>query len=134
MGDMPILIGGAGERKTLRMVAEHADIWHSFVGPDDLPRKLEILQGHCEAVGRSMGEIEIANGASVRDGVGGTGFDRLDRFHELGTTLFTIPLSGDDAPEGHALDRLADFLAWRDAQNPYPPPRPRLPSSGGFVR
>ena len=65
-----------------------------------------------------MGEIEIANGASVRDGVGGTGFDRLDRLHELGTTLFTIPLSGDDAPEGYALDRLADFLAWRDAHNP----------------
>ena len=40
---IPVLIGGGGEKKTLRLVAQHADIWHSFTPAADLPRKLAIL-------------------------------------------------------------------------------------------
>jgi F420-dependent oxidoreductase-like protein len=57
----PILVGGAGERKTLRLVAEHADACNLFDIPDGgatIRHKLEVLAKHCEAVGRPYGEIE----------------------------------------------------------------------------
>ncbi|WP_214401006.1 LLM class F420-dependent oxidoreductase [Pseudonocardia lacus] len=53
----PILIGGGGEKKTLRLVAQYAQACNLFGGPD-LERKLDILRGHCEAVGRDYDEIE----------------------------------------------------------------------------
>jgi F420-dependent oxidoreductase-like protein len=53
----PIMVGGGGERKTLRLVAKYADACNLFAGPD-LPRKLEILREHCEREGRPYEEIE----------------------------------------------------------------------------
>jgi F420-dependent oxidoreductase-like protein len=53
----PIMIGGSGERKTLRLVARYAQACNLFSGPD-LARKLEVLRAHCEAEGRSYDEIE----------------------------------------------------------------------------
>ena len=53
----PILIGGGGEKKTLRLVAQYAQACNLFPGPD-LARKLDVLRGHCEAVGRDYDEIE----------------------------------------------------------------------------
>jgi alkanesulfonate monooxygenase SsuD/methylene tetrahydromethanopterin reductase-like flavin-dependent oxidoreductase (luciferase family) len=53
----PIMIGGGGERKTLRLVARYADACNLFPSPD-LPRKLEILRAHCEAEGRNYDAIE----------------------------------------------------------------------------
>jgi F420-dependent oxidoreductase-like protein len=53
----PIMIGGSGERKTLRLVARYAQACNLFAGPD-LGRKLDVLRGHCEAEGRSYDEIE----------------------------------------------------------------------------
>jgi F420-dependent oxidoreductase-like protein len=53
----PILIGGAGERKTLRLVAQYAQACNLFPGPQ-LAHKLEVLRRHCDAVGRDYGEIE----------------------------------------------------------------------------
>ncbi|MGN6743343.1 MAG: LLM class F420-dependent oxidoreductase, partial [Amnibacterium sp.] len=64
---IPILIGGAGERKTLRIVAEHADIWHSFVDPGELGHKLDVLQRHAEEVGRDVSGIELGNELGERD-------------------------------------------------------------------
>ena len=52
----PILIGGGGERKTLRMVAQYADACNLFAGPE-LPRKLEVLREHCERLGRDYDSI-----------------------------------------------------------------------------
>jgi F420-dependent oxidoreductase-like protein len=52
----PILIGGGGERKTLRLVAKYADACNLFPGPD-LPRKLDVLRAHCDAEGRDYDEI-----------------------------------------------------------------------------
>lgn len=56
----PILIGGTGERKTLRFVAQYADACNLFarMGDDVLKQKLNVLRGHCEAVGRPYEEIE----------------------------------------------------------------------------
>jgi F420-dependent oxidoreductase-like protein len=53
----PILIGGGGEKKTLRLVAQYADACNLFAGPE-LARKLEILQQHCADVGRNYDDIE----------------------------------------------------------------------------
>jgi F420-dependent oxidoreductase-like protein len=54
---IPILIGGSGEKKTLRFVAKYADACNLFGGPQ-LPHKLEVLREHCEREGRDYDEIE----------------------------------------------------------------------------
>jgi F420-dependent oxidoreductase-like protein len=58
---VPILIGGGGERKTLRLVAQYADASNMFGGPAQLPPKYAILAEHCAAVGRDFAEIERTN-------------------------------------------------------------------------
>ncbi len=66
---LPIMIGGSGEKKTLRTVAKYADIWNAM-GPLDLMRhKIEVLREHCDAVGRDPSEIEFTLGikATIRD-------------------------------------------------------------------
>src|SRR5262245_32932507 len=55
---LPIMNGGGGEKKTLRIVAEHADMWNVFGTPETVARKDEILREHCAAVGRDSNEIE----------------------------------------------------------------------------
>ncbi len=54
---VPILVGGSGERKTLRLVAKYADACNIFGDVATVRHKLEVLEGHCEAVGRDPGEI-----------------------------------------------------------------------------
>jgi F420-dependent oxidoreductase-like protein len=62
----PIWIGGMGERKTLRVVAEHADGWNAFPLPvPQLEHKLGVLRGHCAAVGRDFDAIRKQVGANV---------------------------------------------------------------------
>jgi F420-dependent oxidoreductase-like protein len=56
-GDIPILIGGSGERKTLRMVAQYADGCNLFGEGDQVRHLLDVLQGHCETVGRDPADI-----------------------------------------------------------------------------
>jgi len=104
---IPVLIGGGGEKKTLRLVARHADIWHSFSDPATLERKLGILASHCAEVGRDPGEIEIST--ELRSMT----TDQADELLALGTTLFTLGLSG---PE-YRIDRAEEWIAWRDAHN-----------------
>ena len=55
---LPIMIGGGGEKKTLRIVAEHADMWNVFGVPETVARKDAILREHCAAVGRDHTAIE----------------------------------------------------------------------------
>jgi F420-dependent oxidoreductase-like protein len=59
----PILIGGLGERKTLRLVARYADAWNAFdhVGVKELARKRDVLLRHCDAEGRNSDEIECTS-------------------------------------------------------------------------
>ena len=59
---LPILIGGSGERKTLRSVARHADMWNAMGSTDFLRHKLDVLHRHCETVGRDPAEIELTVG------------------------------------------------------------------------
>lgn len=58
MGSLPILVGGSGEKVTLRLVAEHADGWNAFGPPASYAHKNEVLDRHCAAVGRDPAAIE----------------------------------------------------------------------------
>jgi F420-dependent oxidoreductase-like protein len=62
---VPIMIGGGGEKKTLRLVAQYADASNLFGDPDQLKRKYQILAEHCAAVGRPYEEIERTTLQSV---------------------------------------------------------------------
>jgi F420-dependent oxidoreductase-like protein len=67
----PIMVGGNGERRTLRLVARYADACNFLVlEPDEVRHKLEVLRAHCDAIGRDMAEIEITNLVEIdlRDG------------------------------------------------------------------
>ncbi len=59
VGRVPIMIGGSGEKKTLRMVAQYADDSNMTAPPEEIPRKLDALAGHCERLGRDRGEITV---------------------------------------------------------------------------
>ena len=58
VGKLPILIGGSGEKVTLRLVAEHADAWNTFGPPDNFARLNGVLDDWCDKVGRDPSEIE----------------------------------------------------------------------------
>ena len=62
---LPIMVGGSGERKTLRIVAEHADIWNAFGTPETLAHKDAILRAHCADVGRDPATIERSVGCKI---------------------------------------------------------------------
>jgi alkanesulfonate monooxygenase SsuD/methylene tetrahydromethanopterin reductase-like flavin-dependent oxidoreductase (luciferase family) len=62
---LPIMVGGGGEKKTLRIVAQYADIWNAFGTPDTLARKDGILREHCAAVGRDQATIERSVGCKI---------------------------------------------------------------------
>ena len=101
---IPVLIGGGGEKKTLRLVARHADIWHTFADPETLERKLGVLRAHCADAGRDPGEIEVSVGADEAS---------RDRHLELGARLFTLGIGGPKPDLGP----LREWLAWRDERN-----------------
>ncbi len=104
---IPVLIGGGGEKKTLRIVAQHADIWHSFSDPQTLTRKLGILAEHGRDVGRDTSEIEIST--ELRDRTDA----EVDELRELGASLFTIGIPGAEKD----LTPVKKWIAWRDAAN-----------------
>ena len=104
---IPVLIGGGGEKKTLRLVAQHADIWHSFSDLETLKRKKGILAEHCAAVGRDLAEIELSVGTPSADPA-----EAGPALVEAGATLFTVGLGGPD----YDLGQLKKWLAWRDEQ------------------
>ncbi len=64
-GGVPLLIGGSGEKKTLRMVAQYAQESNLVCGSDEIPRKLDALAGHCSDLGRDRSEIGVSMLTSV---------------------------------------------------------------------
>jgi F420-dependent oxidoreductase-like protein len=110
-----ILVGGGGERKTLRLVAQYADACNLFGGPEEVAHKVAVLRGHCEELGRDPNEIEVTVG--FRDLPPGAGADEVVRgaeaLAEIGvSTLVTGPVDDDPAgwlesTFGPAMDRLA---------------------------
>lgn len=59
---LPIMIGGSGEKKTLRSVAKYADQWNAMGTVEELRHKVQVLREHCDAVGRDFAEIELTAG------------------------------------------------------------------------
>jgi F420-dependent oxidoreductase-like protein len=65
VGRVPVMIGGGGERKTLRLVAQYADESNLIAERADVPRKLDALAAHCERLGRDRSEITVSMQSSV---------------------------------------------------------------------
>ena len=65
LSKIPLLIGGAGERKTLRLVAQYADESNLICQPNEVPRKLDVLARHCEELGRDRSEIVVTAQANA---------------------------------------------------------------------
>lgn len=104
---VPIMVGGGGERKTLRLVAQYADASNVFGRPEAIARKFRILDEHCAAVGRDPNEIERSTLQDVRlttDGARGTETPGqvVDWFGELadaGVQHVIVDLKGAHEPE-----------------------------------
>jgi len=62
---LPILVGGGGEQKTLRITARYADWWHGFGTPDIIRHKLDVLRQHCDEVKRDFAEILPTTGGQI---------------------------------------------------------------------
>jgi probable F420-dependent oxidoreductase len=111
---VPLLIAGVGERRTLRLVARHADGWHAMFPdrPAELEPKIAALRRWCDEVGRDPTEIEWGVGVEPED---------LDRFLAqdgatlvaMGFSQFTLGFNGPD----WTVDEGVAFLEWRDARN-----------------
>jgi probable F420-dependent oxidoreductase len=104
---IPILIGGGGEKVTLRIVAEHADVWHGFGGVETMKHKSQVLDEWCAKVGRDPAEIQRSTTVMRLTG------DRHDPepFLEIGITDFVVSVQGPDWD----LAPLRQTLAWRDS-------------------
>ena len=111
---IPVLIGGGGEKKTLRMVAQHADIWHTFTKLEDLPRKIRVFHDRCAEASRDPADIELSTGFTIR-GFGPLleGADAATRLHRLGFRLLIPAIDGPDFD----LSSLLPLLEWRDRMN-----------------
>ncbi len=102
----PIMVGGMGERRTLRLVAQYADACNLFemLGPDGLARKLDVLTAHCADVGRPYDEIVKTTLGMLGDLDLGWAKERFAALAELGVDLAIVDLP-DPADE-----RVFDFL------------------------
>ncbi len=109
--DIPVLIGGAGEKVTLRIVAEHADMWHTWGSPATVAHKMTVLREHCAAVGRDYDEIEKSIG--VNRGEGPEPNQLGDELYDLGVRQLTFGTGGPD----YDLGFLEQWLDWRDEKN-----------------
>ena len=78
MGDLPILVGGGGEKVTLRIVAEHADMWNAFGPPRTFRHKNEVLDRWCAEVGRDPRAVERTVAIEAEE------VDRVDAYLDAG--------------------------------------------------
>ena len=108
---LPILIGGAGERRTLRIVARHADLWNCFGTPETVAHKAGVLRAHCSELGRDPSEIGITVnvGVIVRDDAAAV----PARLREIGPVAQFPDFSASNQPYGPpetVAQRLAEYV------------------------
>jgi F420-dependent oxidoreductase-like protein len=111
----PIMIGGGGEQKTLRLVAKYADACNLFarMGDETVTHKLDVLKGHCEDLGRPYDQIEkttLDNMTVTRDGAPGTispqqAIDRFAHLAELGVDHGIVSLNNVSHPDAFEVFR-----------------------------
>ncbi len=107
----PILIGGGGEKKTLRMVAQYAQACNLFDSPD-LAHKLEVLRGHCEALGRDYDEVEKTVMGPVDPGADGENVDAtLEHLRDLaGLGVTHVQLGIGDGSKTDVLELIGERI------------------------
>jgi probable F420-dependent oxidoreductase len=105
-GKLPILIGGTGEKVTLRIVAQYADIWNGFGDPDEAGRLNRVLDDWCRRIGRDPAEIERS--IQIDDNMA----SQADRYVEQGITHLIVAADG---PE-YDLGPLEELIRWRDSR------------------
>jgi probable F420-dependent oxidoreductase len=103
---IPILIGGGGEKVTLRLTAQHANLWNGFGPPESFKHKNEVLDNWCHELGRNPAEIERTVNTNARE------LDNLDAFLDAGATHIIF---GMGAP--FDLQSVEQLVAWRDGKN-----------------
>jgi alkanesulfonate monooxygenase SsuD/methylene tetrahydromethanopterin reductase-like flavin-dependent oxidoreductase (luciferase family) len=118
---VPILVGGSGERRTLRLVARHADACNLFGDPATVRHKLSVLHGHCAAEGRDPAAITVTHlaparvvePAEPRTGPGAaTAEEHIGRFRELAEAGVQTAIVGLADSDGAAsVRRFADVIA-----------------------
>ncbi len=94
----PILIGGVGEKKTLRLVARYADAWNVFdLGLEGIAAKLDILRAHCDTEGRDFSHIQLTaiGAANPLDDIDAY-LARMEKYAELGISQIWHSPVGDD--------------------------------------
>ena len=116
-----IMVGGGGERKTLRIVAQYADACNLMGPVEVVAHKIDVLRAHCDRLGRDIGEIDIT--AMYRDVPPGASVDRVlsgaQALADVGVTTVVTAATGDDPAEflestfGPAMDGLAAIEARR---------------------
>ena len=114
----PILIGGGGEKKTLRMVAQYADVWNSTdYELDVVAHKLDVLQRHCDTVGRDFTEIQKTVGLFLNPFADVDGYLKsAEGLARLGVQLInTGPFPGNPDPAGF-VKRFGDDIMPRISQ------------------
>ncbi len=105
VGKVPILIGGGGEKVTLRIVAEYADVWHGFGDIETFTHKSAVLDDWCEKVGRTAPRVERSVGISPKM------IDQAADFVAAGADEITMGLNGPDYDFGP----VKELLAFRDS-------------------
>lgn len=133
--DMSLLVGGSGEKRTMRIAAQYADEWNAWSTPEIMRGKLDVLRRHCDDLGRDFDDIAVSTQAlifmnddeSALEGIRkaelpmptmiGTSqhcADVLGEYHELGVDEFIVPdfTLGPPGPgREETLARIAELAA-----------------------
>jgi F420-dependent oxidoreductase-like protein len=133
--DMSLLVGGSGEKRTMRIAAQYADEWNAWSTPEIMRGKLDVLRRHCDQLGRDFDEIAVSTQAlifmnddeSALEGIRkaelpmptmiGTSqhcADVLGEYHELGVDEFIVPdftLGPPGSGRDETLARIAELAA-----------------------
>jgi probable F420-dependent oxidoreductase len=104
LGPLPILVGGSGEKVTLKLTAQYADAWNSFGPPETFAHKNAVLNRWCDELGRDPLEIERTVGIGPDD------VDQLDEFLAAGATHLIVMVG-----HPYELGAVEQLIARRDS-------------------